>query len=98
MTRERAIRLAEKWASGGVCTLTEGEAEEYHKVCLEALMNQPQWISVKDKLPKSDTPVLVYCKDGTVREDAYSDMLGWSLPFCWMVTHWRPLPEPPKTA
>ena len=37
MTKERAMRLAAKWASGGVCTLSEGEAEEYHALCLEAL-------------------------------------------------------------
>ena len=40
MTLERAIRLAKKWSEGGVCTLSEGEAEEYHKLCLEALTRQ----------------------------------------------------------
>jgi hypothetical protein len=37
MTIEKAMRLASKWASGGVCTLKEGEAVEYHKICYEAL-------------------------------------------------------------
>ena len=42
MTLERAIRLAKRWSTGGVCTLTEGEAEEYHKLCLEALMEKKE--------------------------------------------------------
>lgn len=46
MTRERATRLAQKWASGGVCTLKDGEAQEYHKLALSALREQPRWISV----------------------------------------------------
>ena len=37
MTRQKAIELAAKWAEGGVCTLREGEAREYHKICLDAL-------------------------------------------------------------
>lgn len=40
MTIEKAMRLASKWASGGVCTLREGEAQEYHKMCYEALKKQ----------------------------------------------------------
>ena len=37
MTEERAIRLAREWAFGGVCTLQDGEAQEYHKLALLAL-------------------------------------------------------------
>lgn len=40
MTIERAKRLAEQWASGGVCSLREGEAEEYHKMFLEMLLEK----------------------------------------------------------
>lgn len=40
MTLERAIRLAREWASGGVCTVREGEAQEYHKMALAALEAQ----------------------------------------------------------
>ena len=42
MTRQKAIELAEKWAEGGVCTLREGEAMEYHKLCLDALRAQQE--------------------------------------------------------
>ncbi len=37
MKLDRAIRLAQAWAFGGVCTLSEGEAQEYHKLALAAL-------------------------------------------------------------
>lgn len=42
MTLERAIRLAQRWAFGGVCTLREGEAQEYHKMALAALRAQQE--------------------------------------------------------
>lgn len=37
MTRQKAIELSAKWAEGGVCTLREWDAREYHKLCLDAL-------------------------------------------------------------
>lgn len=65
MTRERAKRLAAEWSFGGVCTLREGEAAEYHKLFYDLLCQQEQerktkWISVKDRLPKTETRVLVF--------------------------------------
>lgn len=42
MTIQKAIELAAKWAEGGVCTLREGEAREYHKLCLDALRAQQE--------------------------------------------------------
>ncbi len=37
MDLDCAIRLARVWAFGGVCSLKEGEAQEYHKLALAAL-------------------------------------------------------------
>lgn len=56
MTLERAKQLAKQWADGYVCSLREGEAEEYHKLCFSALRAQQEkpfggWISVEDRLP-----------------------------------------------
>ena len=42
MTRQKAIELAAKWAEGGVCTLLEGEAREYHNLCLDAIRAQQE--------------------------------------------------------
>lgn len=51
MTIDRAIRLAKKWAAGGVCTLSEDEAREYHEICLDALQ-------------AVDNPLVLSCKAG----------------------------------
>lgn len=93
MTKERAMRLAAKWANGGVCTLREGEAQEYHELCLAALRKSRQeWISVHEELPQKTGEYLVYTKEGRV------GLTFWySEPFVTYVeiTHWMPLPEPP---
>lgn len=67
-----------------------------------------EWISVKDKLPKDDMRVLVYRDDYT--DSIYFGRYFYSLheprdvPIFGIggigqtdkVTHWMPLPEPPK--
>lgn len=68
MTIERAKQLAKQWANGYVCSLREGEAEEYHKMCLSALQEQQEnpfggWISVKDKLPEDDQEVILCTRE-----------------------------------
>lgn len=40
MTLERAIGLASAWADGHVNALRDGEAEAYHKLCLELLLEK----------------------------------------------------------
>ncbi len=69
------------------------------------------WISVKDKLPENDTPVLV-CENGEVTTIAkYSLERFGPLVMCWSVVEncggyecdgdscnpdfWMPLPKPP---
>jgi len=57
-----------------------------------------EWISVKDRLPKEKQRVLVYHPD---MQDAdtgpISVQWGWICHKKWNdVTHWMPLPEPPK--
>ena len=45
MTRQRALRLAREWAQGHVCSLRDGEAEEYHAMFAtmleESMPNEP---------------------------------------------------------
>ncbi|MOA31070.1 hypothetical protein D3C78_1522080 [compost metagenome] len=61
-----------------------------------------EWISVEDRLPPEDQPVLCWCNDGDteaceVASHHNSFFIDWShelLP----VTHWMPLPEPPEVA
>lgn len=64
-----------------------------------------KWISVDDRLPDIDTEVLI-CTDKGLYYDVAQYSGGkkfWTLernPDCWVtvsgVTHWMPLPEPPK--
>ena len=65
----------------------------------EVLDTYPAWISVKDELPAIGEPVLVFddASDmmfGFMSSDGYWLETGSELP-C-NVTHWMPLPEPPK--
>lgn len=74
---------------------------------LKLRMSKPRWISVKDRLPETRTEVLVYIqpKDDKQPHPAFIslDFLEsggyWTeatQPWQYEVTHWMPLPEPPK--
>lgn len=61
----------------------------------------PEWISVKDRLPEPFKPVIVcrLCKKGCVVEQGEKDIGDWWKVYgtrTKAVTHWMPLPEPPK--
>ncbi len=70
-----------------------------------------KWISVKDRLPEKFKTVLIYCKNKTIRGGTVChigscDNGFWFLArqagtesfpdLEWEVTHWMPLPQPPK--
>jgi|SRR5580692_3743269 hypothetical protein len=69
-----------------------------------------EWISVKDKFPEDCENVLIYCS-GFPITGAYLIFSKQKSPICWQVndwdesegtlllgdvTHWMPLPNPPK--
>ena len=63
------------------------------------------WISVKDRLPKDETEVIIIVqhKIGWYRAFAWHDEYGWHSSAeefgdgeSDFVTHWMPLPEPPE--
>lgn len=61
-----------------------------------------EWISVKDRLPENDTRVLVYLN--IEKLDAYTYTIfdtdrmldGKWIRWNTYITHWMPLPQPPK--
>ena len=73
---------------------------------IDALKNP--WISVEDRLPEEHVMVLILTVDNEImqRQLDYmlSDLSAWS--WCddnleyslagWLVTHWMPIPQPPK--
>lgn len=80
-------------------------------MAISALREQPRWISVDERLPKPDEKVLILCKNGAMfvgkrtYRYSYGEELRWGV-FTALgsvkvlnkgrVSHWMPLPEPPK--
>ena len=63
----------------------------------------PKWISVEERLPEKMYSACLVYSDGYIQVACWShDKMGWDV---WFyvdgeydpdVTHWMPLPEPPK--
>lgn len=64
-------------------------------------LSKPQWIPVAERLPEEEGSVLIFSKLGGIAEGHYSQIYGIWTQYRWnvkdsKVTHWMPLPEPPK--
>ena len=60
---------------------------------------QKHWISVNERLPQNCNWVITCCSDGFVIPDFYSQTEKEFHNAAWQgrtVTHWMPLPPPPK--
>lgn len=86
------------------------DARAFYEEGYRAAMGRSEWISVKERLPKDERSVLAYYgfgRDGVPNSDMmFTGVLSY---FCFdpephwqhashnvVVTHWMPLPEPPK--
>lgn len=58
------------------------------------LIKASRWISVRDRLPEPDQKVLAYTAESRGAFEEYRLCCGWAIKGA--VTHWMPLPEPPK--
>ena len=69
-----------------------------------ALKEQPRWISVEERLPGTQNVLITngeFVKCGFRRPDGVwkygaEEHMRWDRLSCHTVTHWMPLPEPPK--
>jgi hypothetical protein len=61
----------------------------------QGTLSNPQWISVDERLPDKYKSVLISCED-EVRIDCIDEYGWWHYNYLYRVTHWMPLPEPPK--
>ena len=73
----------------------------YAKLAIEALEKEngvtvQEWISVKDRLPEQGEEAICIAADGDMMIGTYT-VWGWMFP-CYFedLTHWMPIPQPPK--
>lgn len=62
-----------------------------------------EWISVKDRLPEDGGYTIVYMDDGHHKHVTFAKyqkrLKRWELTGVrayWHITHWMPMPDPPK--
>ena len=86
-----------------------GNGDPAEEVSLDALamaisaLEKTKWISVNDRLPEEKVDCIVHYKHAYCNNDGY-----WAIGFCfydgekfridlaYKVTHWMPMPDPPK--
>ena len=72
----------------------------YAKLAIEALKKEngvmQEWISVDDRLPEQGEEAICIAADGDMMIGKYTEW-GWLFP-CYFedLTHWMPIPQPPK--
>ena len=97
--REKLVELCEDLETLPCCDTYEGQAE----YLITNGVTVQEWISVKDRLPEPWKQVLIYSRHDFCESAFYIGVLGkWRV--TWnhemldadSVTHWMPLPEPPK--
>ena len=100
MTIKEAIRILTIATDNADLSVAVNNSENYFGKLNEACqlaadeLHKRQWISVEDRLPEPMYQVLIYTDDGWIGVDA----LDYNEEFREYdyVTHWQPLPEPPK--
>ena len=62
----------------------------------ELRASAPKWISVEDRLPEQGEKAICIAADGDMMIGKYTEW-GWMFP-CYFeeLTHWMPIPQPPK--
>ena len=97
--REKLVELCEDLETLPCCDTYEGQAE----YLISNGVTVQEWISVDDRLPEIGRSVIVYNAPAKCAAEAMYKGEGRFLQFRWSarlqeheVTHWMPLPQPPK--
>ena len=101
--REKLVKQAISHFAYGVShDIFNEPVTTYAKLAIDALEKEngvtvKEWVSVEDRLPEENTTVIVATDNGIVFQCLYS-YDGWDL---WddndvNITHWQPMPQPPK--
>lgn len=100
MTRAEAIEcIQEDGILLGAGDFVDVEALKVAVACMQE-QERNKWISVKDRLPEDGQQVLTH-KNGICDVQTYEARRNGWISGCWFwsmatVTHWMPLPTPPK--
>lgn len=91
--REKLVEIVKKAAYSSLPSNTEDfHLNMFVTNLLSHGVTVQEWVSVKDRLPDVGNIVLIYSETDGVCLDSYSDDT-----FDYFdVTHWMPLPQPPK--
>ena len=108
-TNERIIETATQAADAivALCNLCASQSKDCSEAVakyLELWAKQPRWIPVTERLPEEYVNVLCHLRSLDRQSEYYSidhlmeDGQWWKAANSWRfeVTHWMPLPEPPK--
>lgn len=85
---------------------TQGEFAAQRKAVIQRLgefEDRAKWVDIKDRLPEVDTEVLAYVgKYNSIqimsldKNNRWWDYEANAVEEYWRITHWMPLPQPPK--
>lgn len=85
----------------GLCASQSKDCSEAVAKYLELWVKQPRWIPVTERLPEERCDYLVFAVGGAWRQISSIEIAYWDgdrflVQSFNAVTHWMPLPEPPK--
>ena len=90
--REKLVELCEDLETLPCCSTHEEQAE----YLISNGVTVQEWISVDDRLPEQGEEAICIAADGDMMIGKYTEW-GWLFP-CYFeeITHWMPIPKPPK--
>ena len=105
VSAEAAIRLKETAQEAADAIEFTSKAYQMMAEAYEAEVAKQGWIPVTERLPEPHVKVLCYCRAGIVEVLQWSPdtlVTGWYKDYrttymSGFVTHWMPIPTPPKT-